>query len=75
MSSSVFLQFEEASQEAVLFAEVLKARVSAVNARTQEDSKDTTLAARMRDAWQWLNEPVSLSELAPKDPDGFMQRK
>lgn len=75
MSSSVFLHFEEASQEVVLFAEALRARVSAVNATMQEGSKDAALTARMREAWQWLNAPVSLSELAPKDPDGFTKRK
>lgn len=75
MSSSVILQFEEASQEAVLFAEALKTNVSVNNAATQEGNEGAAFAAHIREAWQWLNTPVSLSEVTPENSYGFMKRK
>lgn len=75
MSSAIRLHFEEAAREALTVAEALQGDTSAVRAATLNDGNSKSLPMDVSDVWRWLNTPVTLSDILPKDSSGFSKRR
>lgn len=75
MSSAIRLHFEEAAQEALAMAEALQGDTSAIRATTLNHGNSKSLPMDVSDVWRWLNTPVTLSDILPKDSSGFSKRR
>lgn len=75
MLSAIRLHFEEAAQEALAVAEALQGDTSAIRAATLNDGNSKSLPMDVSDVWRWLNAPVTLSDILPKDSSGFSKRR